>query len=89
METMTKALNIPKTDSIDELAHFWQTHDLTDFEEELEEVHEPVFERQSPAKVTIRFQRQELEDIKGLAKAKGIDSSTLIREWVLEKLHPA
>ena len=36
--------NIPKTDSIQELAHFWDTHDLTDFEDELEEVDEPVFE---------------------------------------------
>ena len=36
--------NIPKTDSIQELAHFWDTHDLTDFEDELEEVSEPVFE---------------------------------------------
>ncbi len=34
---------IPKTDSIQELAEFWDTHDLTDFEEELVEVEEPVF----------------------------------------------
>ena len=33
-----KNKNIPKTDSIQELAHFWDTHDLTDFEDELEEV---------------------------------------------------
>ena len=36
--------NIPQTDSIQELADFWDTHDLTDFEDELEEVTEPVFE---------------------------------------------
>ncbi len=36
---------IPNTDSIEELAQFWQTHDLTDFEDELEEVTEPVFAR--------------------------------------------
>jgi hypothetical protein len=35
---------IPKTDSIQELAKFWDTHDLTDFEDELVEVTEPVFE---------------------------------------------
>lgn len=39
-----KTLNLPKTDSIQELAQFWDTHDLTDFEVELEEVTEPVFE---------------------------------------------
>lgn len=36
--------NIPQTDSIQELADFWDTHDLTDFENELEEVTEPVFD---------------------------------------------
>lgn len=36
--------NIPQTDSIQELADFWDTHNLTDFEDELEEVTEPVFD---------------------------------------------
>ena len=35
---------LPQTDSIEELARFWDTHDLTEFEGELEEVNEPVFE---------------------------------------------
>ena len=35
---------IPETDSIQEMAHFWDTHDLTDFEDELEEVCDQVFE---------------------------------------------
>jgi hypothetical protein len=39
-----KILHLPKTDSIQEVAHFWDTHDLTDFEDELDEVSEPVFE---------------------------------------------
>jgi hypothetical protein len=38
---------IPQTDSIEDLARFWDTHDLTDFENELEEVAEPIFERRS------------------------------------------
>src|SRR5438105_3348974 len=36
---------LPQTDSIQELAQFWDTRDVTDFENELEEVTEPVFER--------------------------------------------
>lgn len=40
---------IPQTDSIQELADFWDTHDLTDFDAELEEVDEPVFDRQTTA----------------------------------------
>jgi hypothetical protein len=38
---------LPKTDSMQALAEFWQTHDLTDFEDQLEEVVDPVFVRPS------------------------------------------
>lgn len=40
MEKPMSSREIPETDSIEELARFWDTHDLTDFEEELEEVTE-------------------------------------------------
>ncbi len=43
---------ILQTDSIQEFADFWDTHDLTDFDAELEEVDEPVFDRQTT--VTVR-----------------------------------
>ena len=33
-----KHTKIPQTNSLQELAQFWDTHDLTDFEDELEEV---------------------------------------------------
>ena len=33
----TMMTEIPRTDSIQELAAFWQRHDVTDFEDELEE----------------------------------------------------
>ena len=34
---------LPQTDSIQELAEFWDKHDLTNFEDDLEVVTEPVF----------------------------------------------
>ena len=51
--------NIPQTDSIQELADFWDTHDLTDFEDELEEVTEPVFD----TLVSVRFEPGKLESL--------------------------
>jgi hypothetical protein len=51
MERPMKKSKLPKTDSIQELAEFWDAHDLTDFEEELEEVAEPVFVRGAAIKV--------------------------------------
>ena len=43
---------IPHADSVEELARFWQTHDLTDFEDKLEEVTEPVFVRKEAVETT-------------------------------------
>lgn len=81
---MSEATNIPQSDSIRELARFWDTHELTDFEDELEEVKEPVFEREAVVKV--QLEPEEIEALNEIAKAKGLGSADLIREWVLEKI---
>lgn len=73
---------IPQTDSIQELAEFWDTHDLTDFEDELEEVSEPVFDNS----VSVQLESKELEIIETLAKSRGISPENLIREWVVERI---
>ena len=78
------AQEIPQTDSIQELALFWDTHDLTDFEDQLEEVSETVFERST---VKIHLQSDEVETIRKLASSRGISRANLIREWVLERIH--
>ena len=83
---MTSA-EIPQTDSIEELARFWDAHDLTEFEEQLEEVTEPVFERKPDAVLTIRLRPQEVEAVERIASARGLEQTALLREWVLEKLH--
>ena len=40
-----RSRRIPQTDSIEELSRFWDTHDLTDLEDQLEDVRTPVFAR--------------------------------------------
>lgn len=81
-------LTIPTTDSIKELAQFWDTHDLTDVEDQLEEVSEPVFERKAET-IFVRLQFQEAETVKQIAQSRGIKRADLIRRWVLEKLYTA
>ena len=75
---------IPQTDSIQELAGFWDTHDLTDFENQLEEVTEPVFERRIV--VRVQLEPEEIEALNEIAKSRGVGPADLIREWVLEKI---
>ena len=82
-----KGQRIPNTDSIEELSRFWDTHDLTEFEDQLEEVTEPVFERKPEAVITLHLQPQEIAAVKRVAQARGIEEATLLREWVREKLH--
>lgn len=77
---------IPETDSIEELAKFWDTHDLTDFEDQLEEVPEPVFQGEPGAKISICLNARELESLRRLAIERGLEEAVLIREWVLERL---
>jgi hypothetical protein len=75
---------LPQTDSIQELAQFWDTHDITDFEDELEEVTEPVFER--PSVIALQLESAEAEAVRKLAEANGIADVDLIRGWVREKI---
>ena len=75
---------IPKTDSIQELAQFWDTHDLTDYEDELEEITETVFE---PKTVKIHLEPDEAAIVAKTAKSKGLSHTSLIKGWVLERIH--
>jgi hypothetical protein len=84
---MKKKDPIPVTDSIKEIAEFWQTHDSTDYEDEMEEVTDLIFEKRPRTIFRIRLDPQEAEEVEKRAKAKGIAESALVKEWVLEKLH--
>ena len=78
---------IPKTDSIQELATYWQHHDVTDFEGELEEVPGPVFQRAHV--VGVPLTGDEHQALRDAAASRGIDEAALIHEWVKERLHHA
>ncbi len=78
---------IPTTDSIQELATFWQRHDVTDFEEELEEVPQPVFQRAHV--VGVPLSGDEHQAVRDAAACRGLDEAALIHEWVKERLRDA
>lgn len=84
MAKKMKKQTLPQIDSIEELAQFWDTHDLTAFEDELEEVTEPVFERDTA--LTIYLLPEEANRIKKLATSQGMPDTDLVHRWVREKL---
>jgi len=81
-EPMTKP-TLPPTDSIQELARFWDTQDLTDFDEQFEEVEERVFERNR--RLSKELPANAAESIRSMAKRRGVKDTELVRQWVLEK----
>ena len=87
MKKSMRRQRLPNTDSIQELARFWDTHDLTDFEPALEVVGEPVFVRSRRASLSVDLPRREIQRVKQIAKSKGLKETTMLREWILERLH--
>ena len=79
-----KTRRLPQTDSIKKLARFWDSHDLTDFEDELEEVTEPVFVRRTV--IPLDLESAEAKAVRKIAKTKGVRDAELIRGWVREKI---
>jgi hypothetical protein len=87
MERPMKKSKLPRTDSIQKLAEFWDTHDLTDFEDELETVSEPVFVRAKPtAAISVPLAAREAKAIGRLAQSKGLSPEDLIRTWVIQNI---
>ena len=84
-KTMTRQ-KLPHTDSIEELARFWDSHDLTDFEEDLEEVGEPVFVRTKGTCLSIDLQPAEAHHLQRVARSKGVKETSVVRQWILERL---
>jgi hypothetical protein len=61
-------------------------HDLTDFEDQLEEIAEPVYVR--GAAIKVHLQPREAKALEKMAQSKGVSGEDLVRGWVLEKIAP-
>lgn len=81
--------DLPRTDSIAELAHFWDTHSLADFPDEFEVVTEPVFVRDGDAVLHLRLAAAEAAALQRAAEARGLRDAELVAEWVRERLAAA
>jgi hypothetical protein len=87
MEKTMKGHRLPDTDSVEELARFWDNHDLTDFAHDLQEVSEPLFVRGRGTSLSIELPPTEAQHLKKIARSKGLKEAAVLREWVLERLH--
>lgn len=79
-----KTDKIPDSDSIKELAQFWDSHDITEYIDEVEEVAEPVFEHGKD--MLVHLDKDEAITVEKVARKKGITELDLLREWIREKI---
>nr|VFJ48110.1 MAG: hypothetical protein BECKFM1743A_GA0114220_1005510 [Candidatus Kentron sp. FM]VFJ48771.1 MAG: hypothetical protein BECKFM1743C_GA0114222_1006310 [Candidatus Kentron sp. FM]VFK09434.1 MAG: hypothetical protein BECKFM1743B_GA0114221_101053 [Candidatus Kentron sp. FM] len=76
--------DLPETDSISELAAFWQAHDLTDFDDKLEEVPGPVFIR--TRQIILPLSTVDATALHVIASQQRISEAELVSRWVHERL---
>lgn len=69
----------------EEEAAFWDSHDVSEYWDELQPVKLKVAKNLSKG-ITIRFDAETLEKLRQRAHEKGIGPTTLARMWILEHL---
>ena len=84
MSTMAK---LPKFETLDELVAFWDTHDFTDYLDEMEEVDlETGLPGHTPESLHIRLDKVSMQRLKEIAVERGLSSNGLVRLWLEERL---
>lgn len=78
---------IPTFKNSQELAEFWDTHDVTDYLDELEPV-EIDFQLEKPKddNIVIRVQEPIKQYLRQVARSKGLNLSSLARMWLMEHM---
>ncbi len=82
-----KTTRIPVFQTIKEEAEFWDTHDFTDFLDELTPVTAKVTLSQPKEEtITLRIQATLKKQLASIAAEMGVNTSTLARMWIIEKI---
>jgi len=83
---MVKSKKIPKFKTITEEARFWDTHDVADYLGEMKET-KAVFDPSAAKEefLTIRVQANLKRRLEKMAGNYGVNLSTLLRIWFIDK----
>ena len=76
---------IPQFGTHEEEAAWWDTHDITDYLDELKPVR-VRFAKNLSEGLTVRLDSETMQELRERAKRQGIGPTTLIRMWVMERL---
>ena len=82
-----KKSKIPVFKSLQEEADFWDTHDFTEFADELKPVKmNLVFKEPKEETLNVRLQENLKIKLSQIAEEMGVNTSTLARMWIIEKI---
>jgi predicted DNA binding CopG/RHH family protein len=83
--TTRPASRIPQFATREEEAAWWDTHDVTDYLDELKPIR-VRFAKNLSEGLTVRLDPQTMQEVRERARQQGIGPTTLIRMWVMERL---
>lgn len=81
---MGKQMNIPEFTTLREMAEFWDTHDITEFEDELVEVKEPIFKHLGHRVITVILDDDHYTLLKKIADQERLNTASLVNEWIVK-----
>ncbi len=76
---------IPKFQTYEKEAHFWDTHSPEDFPEEFKEV-KVKFRRPLRIRLAVPLEQSTVRELEKIGKARGVEPTALARQWILERL---
>jgi predicted DNA binding CopG/RHH family protein len=85
-QASSRVSRIPKFANREEEAAFWDTHDVTDYLDEMEPI-KVRFAKKLSEGITIRLTPAMLARLQSEAQRKGVGPSTLARMWIVEHLN--
>ena len=83
---MEKKVKIPEFKTIEEMARFWDSHDITDFEDQLTEVKEPIFQKMKSRIISFKLDSEQYEKLKKIADQKKLNTVSLVNQWVTKQI---
>jgi hypothetical protein len=86
---MTQKKNrIPKFKSRQEMAQWWDTHNVADYLDELKPV-DIKFDLEKPKEEVVMFRLDKgvKQYLAQLARSKGLNTSSLLRMWIMERFN--
>ena len=80
---MEKQMKIPEFTTLEDMAQFWDSHEITEFEDELREVREPIFDHLQRRAIIVMLDAEQYTLLNSIAEQEHLNAMSLVHEWVV------